>query len=261
MNMFYQQEIFIGVDTAGGKQPYLLAVINRTGELLALSQCRLEEVIKYTSSDVVLMAVNAPRSLPTAFEQPELSGLRDWQNNLGEIQESFLPTPVFTAGLRSGEAEMKRRKVRFSPTSMDADKSSARVRNGLRLYRQLDNLIEFTEKGKVIEVCSSAVYSQLIDGRLLAATSYEGRIQRQLALIQEGFRLRDPMGFYEEVTRRKLLTGNLEDIMLYSPLQLDCLAAACMARMADLEPLRVEYIGDDADGWIAIPRRCGLHEV
>jgi hypothetical protein len=260
--VFYQQEIFLGVDTAGGKHPYHVAVINRSGELLALSQCKLEEVIKYTSGDVLQLAVNAPRSLPAATEQQEFSGLHQWENSLGEKQESFFQPPgYFQTGLRSGEAVLKRMKVRFQSTSMDAGQTSARVRNGMRLYRQLEHLGELAESGRVIEESSPATFALLIEGRLLPASSFEGRIQRQLVLINQGLRLRDPMGFYEEVTRRKLLMGQLEDAMLYSPLQLDALVAALIARLAAMEPQKVEFIGDDVDGWIAIPRRMGLAPI
>ena len=41
----------------------------------------------------------------------------------------------------------------------------------------------------------------------LARLSLEGRLQRQIILYEQGLRIKDPMDFFEEITRYKLAKG------------------------------------------------------
>jgi hypothetical protein len=67
---------------------------------------------------------------------------------------------------------------------------------------------------------------------LFSRQSLEGRLQRGLILYDEGFRIPDPMEFFEEITRHKLLQGVLPSEYIYSSRQLDALMMAYIAWMA-----------------------------
>ena len=81
----------------------------------------------------------------------------------------------------------------------------------------------------------------------------EGRLQRQLKLYDRGLHIIDPMSFFEEITRFKLMKGILPTDMLYSPDQLDVLAAAYTAWLATHRPEEVTRLGDRSEGQMILP--------
>jgi hypothetical protein len=65
--------------------------------------------------------------------------------------------------------------------------------------------------------------------------------------------LPDPMRFFEEITRFRILKGiwPLED--LYSPAELDAMVGAYTAWKAAVQPDKVCRLGDPAEGEIVLP--------
>ena len=80
--------------------------------------------------------------------------------------------------------------------------------------------------------------------KLLPRRTVDGRIQRALILYEEGLQFGDPMDYYEEITRHKLLQGILPAETIYSIRQLDALAAAYIAWMAENRPGQVVTRGE-----------------
>lgn len=74
---------------------------------------------------------------------------------------------------------------------------------------------------------------------LLPRRTLEGRIQRALILYEEGLQINDPMDYFEEITRHKLMQGILPGENIYSARQLDALIAAYVAWMAENRPENV----------------------
>ena len=72
-------------------------------------------------------------------------------------------------------------------------------------------------------------FSALLKKKLLGRRTLEGRIQRALALYDQGLRIDDPMEFFEEITRYKLMQGILPVENLYTSNELDALVAAYVA--------------------------------
>ncbi len=81
----------------------------------------------------------------------------------------------------------------------------------------------------------------------------EGRIQRELLLYELGFRIGDPMVFFEEITRHKLLHGLLPFELVYSPAQLDAMAAAYTAWHAVQKPVEIIQVGHQLEGFVTLP--------
>jgi hypothetical protein len=67
---------------------------------------------------------------------------------------------------------------------------------------------------------------------LLSRRSLEGRLQRAVILYEEGLQISDPMDFFEEITRHKLLQGVLPVGNIYSFRELDALIMAYLSWMA-----------------------------
>ena len=67
---------------------------------------------------------------------------------------------------------------------------------------------------------------------LFSRQSLEGRLQRGLILYDEGLQIPDPMEFFEEITRHRLLQGVLHSEYIHSSRQLDALMMAYISWMA-----------------------------
>jgi hypothetical protein len=72
-------------------------------------------------------------------------------------------------------------------------------------------------------------------------------------LHEQGLRIRDPMEFFEEITRFKLLKGNLPTEPIYPAEVLDVLMAAYMAWLVANHPEKLSCVGDRSEGQIVLP--------
>ena len=63
----------------------------------------------------------------------------------------------------------------------------------------------------------------------------------------------DPMRFFEEITRHKLLKGILPNEDLYTPGELDALVSAYTAWLIANHPEQVTLLGDPVEGQIVLP--------
>ncbi len=73
---------------------------------------------------------------------------------------------------------------------------------------------------------------RVFQANLFSRQTLEGRLQRGLILYDEGLQIPDPMEFFEEITRHKLLQGVLPAEYIYSSRQLDALMMAYVSWMA-----------------------------
>ena len=90
----------------------------------------------------------------------------------------------------------------------------------------------------------------------MAADSLEGRIQRQLSLYALGMDIPDPMNFFEEITRYRLLKGILVEEGLYASAELNAIAAAYVAWAVIQRPGEVAFVGDEGEGQVVVPKQC-----
>jgi hypothetical protein len=93
----------------------------------------------------------------------------------------------------------------------------------------------------------------------LPKPTLEGRLQRQVALFEHGEGIKDPMEFFEEITRHKLLHGIFPMELVYAAEELDALIAAYLAWCVINSPQDMIFIGDKQEGQIALPV-AGLKE-
>ena len=93
----------------------------------------------------------------------------------------------------------------------------------------------------------------LLNHALFARETLESRLQRQLFLYEQGLDLPDPMHFFEEITRHRLLRGILPDKDLYSASELDAITSAYTAWLAHTRPQQVTLIGAPEEGQIVLP--------
>jgi hypothetical protein len=108
-------------------------------------------------------------------------------------------------------------------------------------------------KRTLMEVYPYAFYTVLLGQTPFPKYSLEGRLQRQLVLYEHKVKIPDPMRFFEEITKHKLLRGVLPTEELYLPGELDALAGAYTAWQAILHPDQIKILGDPLEGEVILP--------
>ncbi len=256
--MLLDTHLFVGIDPCGGRKPFTWAALEKDGRLAALQEGELEDVLAFlTGLPSVLAAVNAP-------PRPSQGLVR--RGNFDAPLPSFR---VRGRGLemRLAEQLLYERGINVALTPSRRELCSTWVQWGFELYHRLDALgfqpdlaspppgVSPAPEARQtwIETQPHAVFCALLGQSPLPRPTIEGRLQRQLVLYEQGLEIRDPMDYFEEVTRHKLLKGLLPLGQVYTPEQLDALAAACTAWMFFRHPERACRLGDPNEGQIVLP--------
>jgi hypothetical protein len=245
--MLFDTPIFVGVDPSGGRKPFTYAAFDAQTRLLTLADGEMDDVLAFLGGQqTALVAISAP-------PRPNNGLVRETRQSL-----PLLHQPGRAQDMRLAEHSLRERGINVSATPAHRDYCSAWVQDGFDFYRQLSELgyQPFSEEKPArafLETHPQACFSVLLGQLPLPRASLEGRLQRQLILYEQGLRIRDPMDFFEEFTRHKLLKGQLPLELLYTPEQLDAIAAAHTAWLAGTKPLQTTLIGDPAEGQITLP--------
>lgn len=243
--MLPHQPTFVGVDFSSSRAPCAWAAIDSQGRLLTLAEGEANAALAFLGSlSQACAAVNAPP-----------------RPNLGLAREKHLTLPGVGRApeMRLAEYELRQRGLVAGATPARRELCPAWMQAGFAFYRQLQEL-GYQPQGqaeaprRVLETHPQACFAFLSGAALLSRSSLEGRLQRQLILFDAGLRLRDPMDFFEELTRHKLLKGILPVQQVYTPEQLDALAAALVAWRFSLKPAEMLVLGDPAEGLLTLPK-------
>jgi hypothetical protein len=224
--------VFIGVDILSGagrlRKAYVYAALDEERELLAIGQGDRDEVLAYLGGQAAaIVAVSAPRHLKTG------------PSKLAEEQllaQGFPLTP--TPGVLKG-----------CPRWMRA---------GFDLFQRLDTFgyAPYPNDEAVrqsLETRADTIFWRLLGNKLPLPPSLEGRLQRQLILADQALPVPDAMDFFMEITRFKLVQGELPVENIHTLEELNALAAALVAWLAGCAPDRLDLLGDPAAATIALP--------
>lgn len=247
--MLYNTNLYIGLDTSGGRKPFTYAVLDQNGRLVALKNGELEDVLAFIAGlPGALVAVNAPRRPNTGLVRQDK-------------REQNLP-PLGVSGrsldMRLAEHQLRERGINIAMTPAHKEFCAHWMLAGFDFYSQIETLGFLPHPAadspyQWLETNPHAVFCALLGQLPLTRTSIEGRQQRQLVLYEQGLGIRDPMEFFEEITRHKLLKGLLPLEQIYLAEELDAIAAACVAYLAHSHPERIGRVGDEREGQIALP--------
>ncbi len=246
--MNLNDSVYIGIDPAFGNKDFSYAVLNGNLELVTLSDADMDEMVTFLAEqDSAFVAVNAPARVNQGLVRKRL-----------EDERSIPGRTLRGVDIRLAEYELHERGIAVTGTPSREEFCPAWMQVGFTLYQKLAD-IGFKLYGtddvacQVLETQPYACFCVLVDGVLLPKSTLEGRLQRQLILYDKGLRITDAMGFFEEITRFKLLKGILPTDVLYSPEQLDVLVAAYTAWLAAHQPDAIIGIGDSAEGKMFLP--------
>ncbi len=247
--MFYDHPTYIGVDPTAGEKPVVYAALDHELHLLALGQGTLDDVLAFAAGQrQAMLAVCAPQRPNTGImTRPE-------------VREKLQPAPHpgRWENFRLADFLLRQHNIHIPQTPADEAACPNWMKNGFLLFRRLEEIgyQSFSEQDanrKFLEVYPHAIYTVLLGVLPLPKHSLEGRLQRQLALYQVDLEIADPMRFFEEITRHKLLKGVLPFEELYLTSELDALAAAYTAWLTANHPEQITILGDPNEGQIILP--------
>lgn len=247
--MTFTDMTFIGIDPTSGNKSYTYAVLDRELNLIALADGDLDDMAAFVSGQgSVAAAINAP------------SGVN--RGVVREMMKKKMPAQshIRRAELRLAEFELRERGINVAGTAASVGSCFEWMQAGFALHRKLEKMgykkyPKMDSAHQVLETNPHACFSVLAGQIPLSKPSLEGRLQRQLILYDRGVRIKDPMDFFEEITRYKLAKGIWPIELLYSPEQLDALVAAYTAWLAVNKTEHILMIGDAREGRIVLPEK------
>lgn len=247
--MLFDTTLFIGIDTSGGRKPFTYAALDKNGKLVALKDGEIEDMQAFIAGQPgAIIAVNAaPRPGMGLVRQDKL--------------EQNLP-PLGIAGrsldMRLAEHVLREHGINVAMTPSRKEFCANWVQTGFDFYHRLEGMgvVPYPTPdapSQWLETHPHAIFCTLLGQLPLARSTLEGRQQRQLVLYEQGLGMRDPMEFFEEITRHKLLKGLLPLQQIYTAEELDAIAAAYMAYLVARYPERICKVGDAREGQIFLP--------
>ncbi|RLD02353.1 MAG: hypothetical protein DRI32_08960 [Chloroflexi bacterium] len=247
--MLFTKKTYIGVNLTGSNFTY--AALDSNLGLLALDGGNLDALLTFIGGQTsAFVAVNAPT-------RPNLGRVR------ALLEAEDLGTgssPLRGAEMRMAEYELRARGIKVAATPSHPDLCPAWMRAGFRLYERLYELgfAEYPAEDsthQVLETHPQAGFIVMAEGNLFPASALEGRLQRQAILYGAGLDIRDPMSFFEEITRFKLKQGILPLEEIYNAKEQNALLAAHTAWLTAEKPNDVTSLGDEEEGKVYLPTR------
>ena len=245
--MLFTHNAFIGIDPTAGRSPFAYAALDDERTLLALAEGELEDVLTFVGNfPAATVAVNSPSRLNAGLVRKRLE------------KQTLTLHSLRGADLRVAEHDLRGRGISVSATSSREETCAGWVQLGFSLYKRLTKMgfKPFPQDGAEhlwLETHPHACFTALLGQIPLPKPTLEGRLQRQIILHDAGLRIKDPMDFFEEITRHRLRMGVMPMELIYHPEQLDALAAAYTAWMTVRHPAETVSVGAREDGFIVLP--------
>ena len=247
--MLFDETLFIGIDPSGGRKPFTYAALDQHGKLAALKDGEAEDVLAFIAGQPgAIVAVNAP-------PRPNNGLVRQ-----DKMAQNLPPLGISGRSLdmRLAEHQLRERGINVAMTPSRKEFCANWVQAGFDFYRRIESLgfMPYPSPDvshQWLETHPHAIFCALLGQAPLAKPTLEGRQQRQLVLYEQGLGMRDPMEFFEEITRHKLLKGILPLEQIYTAEELDAIAAAYMAYVAGRHPECIGKVGDASEGQIFLP--------
>jgi hypothetical protein len=245
--MLFTDSVCVGIDTTSGRKAFTYAALDRDLNLMALADAEMEEVAAFLGGQSsATVAVNAPSHVNAGLVRKNLE------------KQSLTPHQLRGVEMRAAEYELRGRGIALSGTGSREMLCPAWIQVGFAMYRRLSKLgfKPYPDEGEShqwLETHPHACFSVLLGRCPLPKPTLEGRLQRELILFEHGVRIRDPMNFFEEITRHKLMNGMLPLELVHYPEQLDALVAAYTAWLAVEKPAELTRLGNKQEGFITLP--------
>ncbi len=248
--MDLRDSLFIGIDPTSSRKEFTYAAFDQGLNLAALEEADMDELAAFLGEqENAVAAVNAPARVNNGSLRRRLEG------------QKLTPGQILRgSNMRVADYELRAHGIMVAGVPGRAENCPSWMRTGFRLYEKLPAM-GFRPLGEEdanlcwLETQPHACFCAILEMAPLPKSTLEGRMQRQLALYEARMEVKDPMWFFQELTRFKLMKGQLPLETLYSSEQLDALVAAYTALTAANQPLGVTRVGDLEEGQVTLPVR------
>jgi hypothetical protein len=246
-------ETYIGVEANPDRlTPFTFASLDKDRAIRAIGSGGIKEAFAFLAGQSsALAAINSPATTNKGLiKREEMRQKLSSKTHLGRW-----------ANLRLVEYELLQRGINITKTPDTHNRSPKWMRLGFQLFAEISKL-DYEPYPNLIagkqyfESHGEAIFWNLLGHAPLKQNTLEGQIQRQLILADCGLPVPDAMGYYEEITRHRLLSSNLPLDNIYSHAELNAVAAAFTAWLASNEPERVIKIGHKEEGILFLPDFC-----
>jgi hypothetical protein len=238
--MLFDQDIFVGVDPAAGNPAFIWVALDVHKEVVACRNGSQDDLIQFIQGiPRVSVAINSPRT----------SSLHLMDDTTYRQGISPIPRSGRFLDYRVCEYLLRVRNIRVLPVPLDIRKAPVWMKHAFVLYDRLEKIPII----RTIEVQAHASFCSLLGKIPFLKNTLEGKIQRQLVLVDQKVHLPEPMDFFEEITRRRLLQGVLPTGILKSARELDSLVSAFTAWQQIYQPEQTIALGDPQEGQIILP--------
>ena len=242
--------VYIGIDVTTGSKPITFVALDPDRKAQAIGVGDVPDALSYAAGQMAgaLVAVTAPG-------RPNNGRMtRD------EVRDSLNPAPERGKwrSLRQAEYELTMLGANVPSTPSSAEHSLPWMKRGFNLVERLESLDYRPFSGEEsprqwCEVQPDGGFWSLLGHNPLQAGTLEGRIQRQLVLSDVDLDVPDAMEFFEEITRFKILKGNLPMNYVLNQAEINAWLAAYTAWLAENQPQAVRRFGAEDEGVILLP--------
>lgn len=249
--MLFDEAVFIGLDPSAGRRPISYAALDSDLRLAALDDAPLEDVLAFAAGQTsAVVAVAAPQGPPRGLMgRPDVRARYD-----------LPPSGATWSTWRVCEFQLRRRGIRMANTPSMMELAPGWVQRGYKLHSRLWGLAyrPFTgddegDRRLLIEVHPPSGFAALLERQPLPKQTLEGRLQRQLILHLKGLDVPNPMRALEEITRHRILSGQLPPKDVLEAGKLDALLGAYTAYLVAARPDQVCQVGEREEGLITLP--------
>ena len=247
--MLFSDHTYVGVDLSPGKKNIQYAAMDDQLELLALAQGDLSQLQTFLHSlQNVTLAIHGP-SGPNQRILTDAQRRDQYLIPLGKGRPGNMRVAEYTLRQQGLPTYRTPAQDEVAPAWMQTSFKffSQLKESGFQLYKQEQPL-----QRKFVEVIPETSFHDWLKGKILPANTLHGRMQRQIALYDLGLKIADPMAYFEEITRFRILQGILPKDMVYSAPAQTALAAAYMAWLVEKKPNAITLVGIPEEGQIAV---------
>ncbi len=218
--------IYIGIDPSDERQNYSLAAMDEEENILALSRGRLDGILSFAAGQTsALIAIHVPYSTPKDPKKKKGSNTQHIKESRWDEQNVQPSLSVDFTAPGNPNNSIAQFKIHRNTEAFQKSRVLCEQLTGLGYIAYQDT--ECT-RGFLMTHTESVCY-RIISAPLFAGKTLEGRLQRQLLLAECGVKVADPMVFFEEVTRYKLLHGVLPINKIYDPMELNAMICSYVA--------------------------------
>ena len=241
--------VYAGVDFSAGKGAVTVALLTARLDVRSLKRLTSEEAAEALASCAEITAAVGGPLRPRRIEPAE------------SVPAGPAPSKGKPKRARAADAELARRGISVRRVPPPDGATPVWMRTAFRLAGDaaargfLEGRAAPGSPRVLLETNPAACAAVLLGRLPFGRNTLEGRIQRQLALLRERVALPDPMDALEELTAHHILSGFLALDGIRRPDELDALLAAFTAWRAASAPDAAAWLGDDADGWICLPKK------